>query len=105
MRLRCEIAMDAGYNHLFYMPNYLGKITMFSGFVIKRSAILCSLAMCIPFASLAEDTIEVTAKAGNAADLPTSGYTAKTTKGATKTDQPLILTATGGIGGDASANG
>lgn len=66
---------------------------MFSGFVIKRSAILCSLAMCIPFASLAEDTIEVTAKAGNAADLPTSGYTAKTTKGATKTDQPLILTA------------
>lgn len=61
---------------------------MFSGFVIKRSAILCSLAMCIPFASLAEDTIEVTAKAGNAADLPTSGYTAKPPKGPPKLISP-----------------
>ncbi|CRY68922.1 ferrioxamine receptor [Yersinia pekkanenii] len=66
---------------------------MFSAFVIKRSVVLCSLAILIPFASVAEDTIEVTAKAGHEADLPTSGYTAKTTKGATKTDQPLILTA------------
>ncbi|MCB5303634.1 TonB-dependent siderophore receptor [Yersinia bercovieri] len=66
---------------------------MLSAFIIKRSAVLCSLAIFIPLASVADDTIEVTAKAGHAADLPTLGYTAKTTKGATKTDQPLILTA------------
>lgn len=47
---------------------------MFSAFIIKRSAILCSLAMFIPLASIADDTIEVTAKAGHEADLPTLGY-------------------------------
>lgn len=66
---------------------------MLSAFLIKRSVVLCSLAIFILFVSMADDTIEVTAKAGHAADLPTSGYTAKTTKEATKTDQPLILTA------------
>lgn len=60
---------------------------MFSAFLIKRSVVLCSLVIFILFVSMADDTIEVTAKAGHAADLPTSGYTAKTTKGAKPTSR------------------
>ena len=65
---------------------------MLSAFNLKRSSLLCSLALFVPFASLAEDTVVVTAQPADTADAPTQGYTAKTSKSATKTDQPLITT-------------
>lgn len=61
-------------------------------FNLKRSALLCSLALAVPGFSLAEETLTVTAQPTETADSPTSGYTVKTSKGATKTDQPLITT-------------
>ncbi|MGD8106286.1 TonB-dependent siderophore receptor [Pantoea sp. FN0302] len=61
-------------------------------FNLKRSALLCSLALTVPGLSIAEETLTVTAQPAETADSPTSGYTVKTSKGATKTDQPLITT-------------
>ncbi|MDR7342097.1 iron complex outermembrane receptor protein [Pantoea alhagi] len=61
-------------------------------FNLKRSALLCSLALAVPGFALAEETLTVTAQPAETADSPTSGYTVKTSKGATKTDQPLITT-------------
>ena len=59
---------------------------------LKRSSLLCALALALPHAVLAEDTVVVTATAPQSATAPTEGYTVQTTRGATKTDQPLITT-------------
>ncbi|HCW46446.1 MAG TPA: TonB-dependent siderophore receptor, partial [Erwiniaceae bacterium] len=61
-------------------------------FNLKRSALLCSLALAVPGFVIAADTLVVTAQPAETADSPTSGYTAKTSAGATKTDRPLITT-------------
>ncbi|PKH26367.1 TonB-dependent siderophore receptor [Enterobacterales bacterium CwR94] len=61
-------------------------------FPLKRSALLCSLALALPFSALAEETVVVTATPTDTADAPTTGYTATSSKGALKTDQPLITT-------------
>ncbi|MBS4495049.1 TonB-dependent receptor plug domain-containing protein, partial [Cronobacter sakazakii] len=60
---------------------------------LKRSAVLCALALAAPHASLAEETITVSAAPAQTAASPTEGYMVKTSTGATKTDQPLITTA------------
>jgi len=65
---------------------------MLFAFPFKRLAVLCALALCSPLAALADDTVVVTASPSDAADAPTQGYTAKTSKAATKTDAPLITT-------------
>jgi len=62
-------------------------------FSVKRSRVLCAFAMFLPLTSLAEDTLVVTAKPADTAEAATQGYQATTSQGATKTDQPLILTA------------
>lgn len=67
-------------------------MNMLSAFNLKRSSLLCSLALFVPFASLADDTVVVTAQPAESADAPTQGYSAKTSRSATKTDQPLITT-------------
>lgn len=59
---------------------------------LTRSASLCALALSAPHASLAEDTITVSAAPAQTATSPTQGYTVKTSSGATKTDEPLITT-------------
>ena len=61
-------------------------------FNLKRSALLYSLALAVPGFALAEETLTVTAQPAETADSPTSGYSVKTSRGATKTDQPLITT-------------
>ncbi|WP_026111820.1 TonB-dependent siderophore receptor [Winslowiella toletana] len=61
-------------------------------FTLKRSVLLCSLAVTAPNLSFAAETIVVSAQPAETADSPTSGYTATTSKGATKTDEPLITT-------------
>lgn len=61
--------------------------------IFKRPALLYALATVFPFASLAEETVIVTAQPIDSAISPTQGYSAKTSAGATKTDQPLITTA------------
>lgn len=61
-------------------------------FAVKRSALYCSLALTLPSLSFADDTLVVTAQPAETAQSPTSGYTAKTSSGATKTDTPLITT-------------
>lgn len=61
-------------------------------FPLKRSHLLCVMAIAVPSAVLAEDTLVVNAAPNSSADAPTQGYTAKNSKGATKTDQPLITT-------------
>lgn len=61
-------------------------------FNLKRSALLCSLALAVPGFVIAADTLVVTAQPAETADSPTSGYTAKISAGATKTDRPLITT-------------
>ncbi|EGL71550.1 hypothetical protein CSE899_17197, partial [Cronobacter sakazakii E899] len=60
---------------------------------LKRSAVLCALALAAPHVSLAEETITVSAAPAQTAASPTEGYMVKTSTGATKTDQPLITTA------------
>ena len=47
-------------------------------FNLKRSALLCSLALAVPGFVIAADTLVVTAQPAETADSPTSGYTAKT---------------------------
>lgn len=66
---------------------------MIARLTCKRSVLLCALAAAFPCASLAEDTIVVTAQPVDSATSPTRGYRAKTSAGATKTDRPLITTA------------
>lgn len=61
--------------------------------LLKRSSVLCALALTFPCAALAEETLVVTAQPAESATAPTKGYTAKTSTGSTKTDQPLITTA------------
>lgn len=46
-----------------------------------------------PLAAQAQDTLIVTAQPDDSASAQTQGYSAKTSTGATKTDQPLITTA------------
>ena len=62
-------------------------------FSLKRSALLCSIALTAPAFTFAAETLVVTAKPAETASTPTEGYTAKTSTGATKTDRPLITTA------------
>lgn len=59
---------------------------------LKRPAFLCALALIAPQATLAEETITVSAAPAETATSPTQGYTVKTSRGATKTDEPLITT-------------
>ncbi len=47
----------------------------------------------LPVCQPAEETVIVTAQPIDSAISPTQGYSAKTSAGATKTDQPLITTA------------
>lgn len=65
---------------------------MTAAFSIKRSRLLCALAIFAPLTSLADDTLVVTVKPQTAV-TPTDGYTAKTSQSATKSDKPLVLTA------------
>lgn len=59
----------------------------------KRSVLLCAIAMTAPGITLAaNETMVVTAAPPQTADSPTQGYTATTSTGATKTDEPLITT-------------
>ncbi|SNY77476.1 TonB-dependent siderophore receptor [Enterobacter sp. CC120223-11] len=60
---------------------------------LKRSSVLCALALAFPCAVFAEETVVVTAQPVESATAPTKGYSAKTSTGSTKTDQPLITTA------------
>lgn len=62
-------------------------------FTMKRSVLLCSIALTTPTLSFATDTLTVTAQPVETAITPTTGYSAKTSKGATKTDRPLVTTA------------
>ncbi len=62
-------------------------------FSLKRSTLLCSLAFMAPLFTHADDTLVVTAAGpADTADAPTRGYMAQTSRGATKTDKPLITT-------------
>jgi len=61
-------------------------------FVLKRSVLLCSIALTGSPLAYAADTLVVTAQPAETATTPTTGYTAKTSQGATKTDRPLITT-------------
>jgi len=65
---------------------------MLLAFPLKRSVLLCAVALTLPAASFAEDTVVVTAAPAQTADTPTQGYNAKTSRTATKTDQPIITT-------------
>ena len=66
---------------------------MLLAFPLKRSVLLCAMAVAVPASSLAaEDTVVIKASQADTADAPTQGYSAKTSKSATKTDQPLITT-------------
>ncbi|MGY3180499.1 TonB-dependent siderophore receptor [Ewingella americana] len=65
---------------------------MLLAFPLKRSVLLCAVALTLPAASFAEDTVVVTAAPPQTADTPTQGYNAKTSRTATKTDQPIITT-------------
>ena len=61
--------------------------------IAKRSTLACALALALPPLALAEETVVVTAAPVESAVAPTKGYTAKTSRGSTKTDEPLITTA------------
>ncbi len=61
-------------------------------FSLKRSVLLCSLALTAPALSYAEDTLTVTAAPTESSESETFGYGVKTSTGATKTDKPLIET-------------
>ncbi len=58
----------------------------------KRRAAVCPCGHT-PFTAQAEETVVVTATPPASASAPTEGYSASTSLGATKTDQPLITTA------------
>ena len=78
---------------------------MLLAFPLKRSVLLCAVALTLPAASFAEDTVVVTAAPPQTADTPTQGYNAKTSRTATKTDQPIITTGSGCVSSDSSADG
>ena len=59
----------------------------------KRPGLLYALAVALPFTAQAEETVVVTATPPASASAPTEGYSASTSLGAMKTDQPLITTA------------
>lgn len=59
----------------------------------KRPGLLYALAVTLPFTAQAEEMVVVTATPPASASAPTEGYSASTSLGATKTDQPLITTA------------
>ena len=61
-------------------------------FCRKRLALLCSIAIATPAVTFAANTLVVTAKPEETSTTPTEGYTATVSKGATKTDRPLITT-------------
>lgn len=62
-------------------------------FSCQRPALLCSLALTAPLFTHAEDTLVVSAtKPTDNADSLTQGYMATTSRGATKTDKPLLTT-------------
>lgn len=61
-------------------------------FILKRSVLLCSVALSLSPLAHAEETLVVSARADEDATTPTKGYTARTSQGATKTDRPLITT-------------
>ncbi len=59
----------------------------------KRSTLLYLLISTAPLLTHAEDTLVVTAaQSADNAESPTRGYTATTSRGATKTDKPLLTT-------------
>lgn len=61
---------------------------MLLAFPLKRSVLMCAMALAVPAASMAaEDTVVVKAAPADTADAPTQGYSAKTSKSATKMDQ------------------
>lgn len=59
----------------------------------KRPRLLYALVVALPLTAQAEETVVVTASPPASASAPTEGYSASTSLGATKTDQPLITTA------------
>ncbi len=63
-------------------------------FALSKSyrATLCALSFMLPAAAHAEDTVVVNAAAPDDATSETQGYIATTSRGATKTDTPLVLT-------------
>ncbi|MCA1920732.1 TonB-dependent siderophore receptor [Buttiauxella noackiae] len=61
-------------------------------FTVKRSALLCALALAAPTYAMAEDTVIVTDTLTETSTSPTQGYSATVSRGATKTDEPLITT-------------
>ncbi|EMH4164550.1 TonB-dependent siderophore receptor [Pluralibacter gergoviae] len=61
-------------------------------FLLRRSVWLCSMALVASPLTHAAETLVVTARADDSATSPTTGYTARTSTGATKTDRPLITT-------------
>lgn len=60
-------------------------------FTLNRGRVLCALALALPAATFAEESIVVTAQPQESANSPTQGYLA-TRSGGSKTDQPLITT-------------
>ncbi len=65
---------------------------MTSSFTLNRLHVLCALALTLPAASVAEETITVTAQPQESATSPTQGYLATRSSGASKSDRPLITT-------------
>lgn len=66
---------------------------MIMPFILKRSVLLCSIAIFLSPLTRAEETLVVTStRVDDNATTPTKGYTARTSQGATKTDRPLITT-------------
>ncbi len=66
---------------------------MNTAFALKRTTFFVSLALLIPASVLAqENQLVISATPEDTATSPTRGYTAKTSSGATKTDEPLITT-------------
>ncbi|KJV47996.1 ferrioxamine B receptor [Pantoea sp. BL1] len=60
-------------------------------FTLNRARVLCALALALPAATFAEESIVVTAQPQESASSPTQGYLA-TRSSSSKTDQPLITT-------------
>ena len=65
---------------------------MTSLFTLNRGRVLCTLALALPAASFAEESLVVTAQPQESATSPTQGYLATRSSGASKSDQPLITT-------------
>ncbi|ORM66695.1 TonB-dependent siderophore receptor [Pantoea rwandensis] len=61
-------------------------------FTLSRGRVLCALALALPAATFAEDSMVVSAQPQESANSPTQGYLATHSSGGSKTDQPLITT-------------